>query len=147
MEQGSSLILFTFYFSKYIVIKLQSAPFSRSVMSDSLQPHGLQHAMLPCPSPTPGACSNSCPLSWWCHPAISSSVIPFSIIVSHFKWTILQQEVHTLLCNCHHHPSPEFFVFPPELSSHETLTPYSLRPPAAPIWFSTSMNDYSRYFM
>ena len=52
--------------------------FSCSVMSDSLRPHGLQHARLPCPSPTPGACSNSCPLSWWCHPTISSSVIPFS---------------------------------------------------------------------
>ena len=52
--------------------------FSRSVMSDSLWPHGLQHARLPCPSPTPGACSNSCPLSQWCHPTISSSVVPFS---------------------------------------------------------------------
>ena len=47
-------------------------------MSDSLQPHGLQHARLPCPSPTPGAYSNSCPLSQWCHPTISSSVVPFS---------------------------------------------------------------------
>jgi len=47
-------------------------------MSDSLRPHGLQHARLPCPSSTPRACSNSCPLSWWCHPTISSSVIPFS---------------------------------------------------------------------
>ena len=47
-------------------------------MSDSLWPHGLQHAKLPCPSPTPGACSNSCPLSRWCHPTISSSVAPFS---------------------------------------------------------------------
>ena len=52
--------------------------FSRSVMSDSLRPHGLQDARLPCPSPTPRACSNSCPSSWWCHPTISSSVIPFS---------------------------------------------------------------------
>ena len=52
--------------------------FSWSVMSNSLQPHGLQHARLPCPSPTPGVCSNSCPLSRWCHPAISSSVVPFS---------------------------------------------------------------------
>ena len=51
---------------------------SRSVVSDSLRPHGLQHARLPCPSPTPGACSNSCPSSWWCHPTIWSSVIPFS---------------------------------------------------------------------
>ena len=52
--------------------------FSCSVVSDSLRPHGLQHARLPCPSPTPGACSNSCPLSRWCHPTISSSVVPFS---------------------------------------------------------------------
>ena len=43
-------------------------------MSDSLQPYGLQHARLPCPSLAPGVCSNSCPLSWWCHPTISSSV-------------------------------------------------------------------------
>ena len=56
--------------------------FSHSVMSDSLWPHGLQHARLPCPSPTPGACSNSCPLSWWCHSTISSSVIPFSCLQS-----------------------------------------------------------------
>ena len=55
-----------------------SLQFSRSVVSDSLRPHGLQHARLPCLSPTPGACSNSCPLSQWCHPTISSSVVPFS---------------------------------------------------------------------
>ena len=52
--------------------------FSHPVMSNSFQPHGLQHARLPCPSPTPGVYSNSCPLSRWCHPTISSSVIPFS---------------------------------------------------------------------
>ena len=52
--------------------------FSRSVVSNSLWPHGLQHARLPCPSPTAGVCSNSCPLSQWCHPTISSSVDPFS---------------------------------------------------------------------
>ena len=51
--------------------------FSRSVVSDSLQPQGLQHTCLPCPSPSPRACSNSCPLSEWCLPTISSSVIPF----------------------------------------------------------------------
>ena len=48
------------------------------MVSDSLWPYGLQHARLPCPSPTPGVCSNSCPLSWWCHPTISISVAPFS---------------------------------------------------------------------
>ena len=47
-------------------------------MSNSLQPHELQHSRPPCPSPTPGVYANSCPLSWWCHPTISSSVIPFS---------------------------------------------------------------------
>ena len=52
--------------------------FSCSVVPNSLQPHGLQHARLSCPSPTPGVCGNSCPLSQWCHPAISSSVVPFS---------------------------------------------------------------------
>ena len=52
--------------------------FSHSVMSNSLWPHGLQHTRLPCPSLSPGVCSNSCPLSWWCHPTISSSVFPFS---------------------------------------------------------------------
>ena len=52
--------------------------FSRSLMSDSWRPHGLQHARPPCPSPTPGAYSNLCPLSRWCHPTISSSAIPFS---------------------------------------------------------------------
>ena len=56
--------------------------FSHSVVSDSLRPHGLEHARLPCPSPTPGACSNSCPLSHRCHPTISSSVIPFSCLQS-----------------------------------------------------------------
>ena len=54
-----------------------SIHFSRWVVSDSLLPHESQHARSPCPSPTPGVYSNSCPLSRWCHPAISSSVIPF----------------------------------------------------------------------
>ena len=52
--------------------------FSHSVLSDSLRPHGLQHTSPPCPSPTPGAYSNSCPLRQWCHPTISSSLVPFS---------------------------------------------------------------------
>ena len=57
---------------------LISVQFGLSVMSDSLQLHGLQHARPPCPSPTPKVYSNSCPLSRWCHPTISSSVSPFS---------------------------------------------------------------------
>ena len=59
-------------------LSFSSVQFSRSVMSDSLWPHESQHARPPCPSPTPRVHSNSCPSSQWCHPAISSSVIPFS---------------------------------------------------------------------
>ena len=58
--------------------------FSCSVVCDSLLLHGLQHSRLPCPSPTPRACSNSRPLSWWCHPTILSSVIPFSSCLQSF---------------------------------------------------------------
>ena len=61
-----------------------SVQFMHSVMSYSLWPNGLQHARLPCLSPTPGACSNSCPLSRWCHPTISSSVVPFSTCLQSF---------------------------------------------------------------
>jgi len=64
-------------FSSESVLRLRLL-FSCSVLSISLQSHGLQHARLPCPSPSPGACSNSCPLSQSCHATISSSVIPFS---------------------------------------------------------------------
>ena len=56
---------------------MATVQFNHSVVSDSLRPHGLQHNRPPCPSPTPRIYSNSCPLSWWCHPTISSSVIPF----------------------------------------------------------------------
>ena len=63
---------------------LCSVQFSHSLVYDSLRPHGLQHARPPCPSPTPGACSNSCPSSQWCHPTISSSVIPFSSCLQSF---------------------------------------------------------------
>ena len=61
--------------NKYIFNTVQ---FSHSVMPDSLRPHGLQHSRPPCPSPTPRVYPNPCPLSWWCHPTISSSVAPFS---------------------------------------------------------------------
>ena len=62
--------------------QFNSVQFSRSVVSNSLRPHGLEHTRLPCPSPTPRACSNSHPLNWWYHPTISSSVILFSF---HFQ--------------------------------------------------------------
>ena len=59
-------------------MSISSVQFSRSVVSDSLQPHEPQHARTPCPLPTPGVHPNPCPLSRWCHPTISSSVVPFS---------------------------------------------------------------------
>ena len=61
---------------------------SPSVVSDSLQPHESQHTRPPCPSPTPGIYSNSCPLSQWCHPAISSSVVPFSSCLQSFPASV-----------------------------------------------------------
>ena len=89
----SSIIFWLFFFLRInrrmlnfpsISLDLSSVQFSRSVMSNSLWPHGLQHARPPCPSPTPGVYSNSCPLSWWCHPTISSSVIYFSSCLQSF---------------------------------------------------------------
>ena len=67
---------------KQITFLKSSVQLSRSVASDSLRPHGLQHTRLPCPSQTPRVYSNSCPMSQWCHPTISSSVIPFSCLQS-----------------------------------------------------------------
>ena len=65
-------------FLDLLLHQFSSVQFCRSVVSDSLQPHELQHARPPCTSPTPGVHSDSGPSSWWCHPAISSSVVPFS---------------------------------------------------------------------
>ena len=69
---------------KLHTLNISSVHFSHSVVSESLRPHGLQHARPPCPSPTTGTYSNSCPLSRWCHPTISSSVVPFSSHVQSF---------------------------------------------------------------
>ena len=65
-------------------LSLSSVQFSHSVVSNSLWPHGLQHSRPSCPSPTVRLCSNTCPLSWWCHPNISSSVVPFSSCLQSF---------------------------------------------------------------
>ena len=69
---SSIFFLFGFYFHPKLLL------FSCSVTSDSLRPHGLQYVRVPCPSLSPGVCSDAWPLSWWCHPTISSSVISFS---------------------------------------------------------------------
>ena len=69
---------------KSYISQVFSVQFSQSVVSNSWWPHGLQHIRLPCPSPTPQVCSSSCPLSQWCYPTISSSVIPFSSCLQPF---------------------------------------------------------------
>ena len=70
-------------------------------MSDALQPHGLQNTRLPCPSQTPRACSNSCPSSGWCHPTISSSVVPFSsCLQSFYQFISFLRNSHTFLFLC-----------------------------------------------
>ena len=73
---GRVPLLFTWNYRN--IVNWLSVQFSHSVVSDSLRPHEPQHARPPCPSPTPGVHSDSRPSSWWCHPAISSSVVPFS---------------------------------------------------------------------
>ena len=84
----SSLFPFIWRLYSWFIIMMDNLKllwdFSHSVMSDSLWPHGLEHARLPCPSPTPGAYSNSFPSSLWCHPTISSSVVPFSSCLQSF---------------------------------------------------------------
>ena len=76
-------------------LETYSVHFSCSVVSDSLRPRELQHARPPCPSPTPGVHSNSCPLSRWCHPAISSSVVSFSSSPNPFQHPSLFQWVNS----------------------------------------------------
>ena len=100
-ERMTSVNLSEFVFShtnssdRHIVSRLKhwnSAQFSHSVLSDSLRPHGLQHARPPCPSPTPGVYSNSCLLSRRCHSTISSSVIPFSSCLVFHSIRVLSSE-------------------------------------------------------
>ena len=77
-RQHTSLLLTLHWSTKLGIYQFSSVHFSRSVVSDSLRPHESQHTRPPCPSPSPGVHSDSHPLSPWCHPAISSSVVPFS---------------------------------------------------------------------
>ena len=72
--------LFQCFYSEQVLVQFSSVAQS----CPTLRSHGLQHARLPCPSPTPGACSNSHPSSWWCHPTISSSFVPFSYWLQSF---------------------------------------------------------------
>ena len=87
--------------------------FSCSAVSDSLWPHRLHHARLPCPSPTPRTCSNSCALSWWCHPTISSSVVPFSPCLNLSQHQGLSQAVSSL------HQVDQILEFQPQYQSFQ----------------------------
>ena len=100
--------------------------FSHSVMSNSLQPHGLQHTRLPCPSPSPGACSNSCPLSRWYQPTISSSVVPFSSHLQSFP-----ASGSCLMC----------LVFTSGSQSMGALASSSVLPINIPGWFPLGLTD------
>ena len=111
--------------------------FSCSVVSDSLWPHGMQHARPPCPSPTPGAYSNSCPSSWWCHPIISSCAVPFS---SHLN---LSQ---------HQHPKSQFFAAGGQsigVSASTSVLPMNIQdwfPLRLTGWISLQSKGLSRLF-
>ena len=83
-QQDSVHWLFFWYFSNEMRVDLYGHFEISSVVSNSLRPHEPQHARPPCPSPTPGVYPNSCPLSWWCHPTISSSIFPFSSYLQSF---------------------------------------------------------------
>ena len=82
----------TLFFKFYENINLSSAQFSCSVVCNSLRSHGLQHTRLPCSSPTPRGFTDSCPLSRWCHPTISSSVVPFSSRLQTFPEQVFSNE-------------------------------------------------------
>ena len=84
------------FFINYFLLPYRNLSFSSVTQSClTLRPQGLQHARLPCPSSTPRACSNSCPSTWWCHPTISSSVIPFTSWLQSFPVSGLFQGVST----------------------------------------------------
>ena len=84
LYSAPSLILFLCAWERFLCGNLLLLLFTHWVMSDYFQPHGLQKARLPCPSPSPGVCSNSCLLSWWCRLTISSSVVRFSSLLQSF---------------------------------------------------------------
>ena len=110
---------------KWLVLTLLL--FSHSVMSNSLQPHGMQHTRLPCPSPSPGACSNSCPLNRWCQPTISSSVVPFSSCLQSFP-----ASGSCLMC----------LVFTSGGQSMGVLASSSILPMNIPRWFPLGLTGF-----
>ena len=98
VEKSSSLFLIFFLLLLFssVIPNACRLLFSHSVVPDSLWPHGLQHAKLPCPLVSPTVLSNSCPSNWWCHSTILSSVIPFSRLPSVFPTSGLFKRVRSL---------------------------------------------------
>ena len=94
--------IYCIYLKNGKIWKHVSVQFSHLLIADSLWPYGLQQTRLPCPSPTPRACSNSCPSSWWCHPTISFSVIPFSFCLQSFpaSGSFTHVYLSTIWLNC-----------------------------------------------
>ena len=128
-EQVVNPFLFiSFHPSFHSVIYLFFHQFSCSVMSDSLRPHEPQHARPPCPSPTPRVHPNPCPLSQWCHPTISSSVIPFSSCPQSFpawgsfKWVSSSHQVAKVLEFQLHLPN----IYSLEAKHHSKYSPGDL---------------------
>ena len=118
--------------------RVLTVQFSRSVVSNSLRPRGLEHARPPCPSPTPRVYSNSCPLSRWCHPAISSSVVPFSSCLQSFpaRGSFQMSQFFTLIDR--KYSSVKTIFSPQDLekqgASHIWLSVDSLLPPVLISW-------------
>ena len=117
-------------------IKKAFSQFSCSVVSNSLWPHWLQHARPPCPLPTPGVHPNPCPLCWWCHPTISSSVVPFSSpnLSQHqgfFKWACSLHQMARVL---------EFQL------QHQSLHTQDWSPLGWTGWISLQSKGFSRVF-
>ena len=116
-----------------------SVRFSYSVVSDTLKPHGLQHAKFPCPSPTPGACSNSIPLSQWCHPTVSSSVGIFSCGLQSFPASVF-------------FPMSQFFISGGQsigVSPSASVIPMNIQgwfPLGLTAWISSQSKGLSRVF-
>ena len=117
----------------YMRESVSSVHISLSVMSDSLRSHGLQHARSPSPSTTPGVYSDSCPLSQWCHPTISSSVVPFSSCLhlsqhqSLFKWVGSSHQVAKVLEFQLQHQSSQWIFRTDFLEDGLAGSPYSPR--------------------
>ena len=115
-----------------------SVQFSRSIVSNSLQHHESLHTRPPCPSPTPGVHSNSCPLSQWCHPAISSSVVPFSSCPQSLPASVFSSE-STLRMRWPKYRSFSFSISPS--NEHPGLIPFRVD-----YWISLQSKGLSRVF-